>query len=357
MKFNSIPITAAEGKILGHNIAGPDGRRAFRKGKPLTAADITKLQEIGRTTVFVAELEDHDINENIAAQRIALAAQGSHTTVSKPTTGRSNLHASQLGILRIDEERLMQINLCEAVTLATLQNNSVVTPRQMVATLKIIAYSLPKNVVREAEILAQFPINTRHNPDRTPHPDPIIRVDPLPSGQVSLILSGSPTAQERITHSFEKALRPRLNAWGSDLSQIDFVPLEHEGSEQVLANTINQQIAQGADLILLAGETAIMDRYDIAPTAVELAGGRIISFGAPVDPGNLLMLARHDGHGRTVHILGAPGCSRSPKKNIIDLIIPRLLVGDYLTKIDIVKLGHGGLLEDVTERPRQRRFN
>ena len=96
-----------------------------------------------------------------------------------------------------------------------------------------------------------------------------------------------------------------------------------------------------------------MDRYDIAPRAVERAGGRITCFGAPVDPGNLLMLARH---GR-VPIIGAPGCARSPKQNIVDLIIPRLLAGDYLTKMDIVRLGHGGLLEDVPERGRPRKLS
>ncbi len=354
MKFGSVPLEQATGKILGHNIAGPDGRRAFRKGKPLTEADIAKLRQIGRQTVFVAELEPSDIDENSAAQRIALAAQGEHLYLSKPATGRANLHSDTLGILRIDEERLMQVNLCDAVTLATVGNNSVVQPRQMVATLKIIAYGLPKNIVREAEILAQYPIHARQ---QGAHIDPLLRVDPLPKRQVSMILSGSITAQERIIQSFRKALHPRLASWGSELGRVDFVSLEEESSEGVLAQTITAHIDQGSEMIILAGETAIMDRYDIAPTAVELAGGRIISFGAPVDPGNLLMLARYDGNGRTVHIVGAPGCSRSPKQNIVDLVIPRLLVGDYLTKIDIVKLGHGGMIEDVKERPRQRKFS
>jgi molybdenum cofactor cytidylyltransferase len=104
------------------------------------------------------------------------------------------------------------------------------------------------------------------------------------------------------------------------------------------------------ELLILASDTAIMDQHDIAPRAVERAGGRVVCFGAPVDPGNLLMLARYG----SVPIVGAPGCARSPKRNIIDLLLPRLLAGDYLTRLDILRLGHGGLLEDVAERPQPR---
>ena len=100
-------------------------------------------------------------------------------------------------------------------------------------------------------------------------------------------------------------------------------------------------------MLILAGETAIMDRLDIAPRAIERAGGSIECFGAPVDPGNLLLLAECDG----VPVLGAPGCARSPKANIVDLVLPRLLAGDRLTRRDIAAWGHGGLLEDVPERP------
>lgn len=99
-------------------------------------------------------------------------------------------------------------------------------------------------------------------------------------------------------------------------------------------------------MILIAGETAIMDTHDIVPRAVERAGGHVESVGAPVDPGNLLMLA----YVNDVPIVGAPGCARSKKINIVDWILPRLLVGDRLTRRDIVELGHGGLLQDVRER-------
>jgi molybdopterin biosynthesis enzyme len=164
---------------------------------------------------------------------------------------------------------------------------------------------------------------------------------------VAVILSGSPSAADRIQRSYDPPLRTRLEMLGSDLDSITFVPLEDAHNEAEMADTIRQQAAAGADLIILAGETAIMDRFDIAPRAVERAGGTITCFGAPVDPGNLLMLAYLNG----LPIMGAPGCVRSPKRNIVDEVLPRLLVGDRLTQADIIELGHGGLLEDVPERP------
>jgi molybdenum cofactor cytidylyltransferase len=118
----------------------------------------------------------------------------------------------------------------------------------------------------------------------------------------------------------------------------------------MLTELLVQRVAEGAELIVLAGETAIMDRYDIAPRAIECAGGEVTCFGAPVDPGNLLMLA----YLGDVPILGAPGCARSPKANVIDWVLPRLMSGERLEREDLLVLGHGGLLEDTPLRPAPR---
>lgn len=346
-----MPLNEAIGKILGHNIAGLDGRRAFRKGKPLGPADVVKLKALGRNSVYVAILDDNDIEENRAALQIAEAVSGLNTTLSRPTTGRANILAEQLGLLRIDTERLMQVNMLDSVTLATIENHSVVSPRQMIATLKVISYGVPNNVVREAVRIGQEGLMAGRSTG------PIIRVDKLEHKRVGLILSGSPAVKERIIAGFTKALTPRLQSWGSDIDRVAFIPLEDEQGEIELACEIERMVANRIDLIILAGETAIMDRFDITPRAVERSGGRVTCFGAPVDPGNLLMLARHDAGPHSVQIIGAPGCARSPKRNIIDLVIPRLLIGDYLTKIDIVQMGIGGMLDDVIERGRPRKLN
>lgn len=332
MKFEPVPLSSAKGKILGHNIADADGRRLLRKGKPLSDEDLEKLRVLGRSSVYVAIMEPDDVDENKAARRVAEAVRGPGLHLAGVAFGRANLLADGIGILRIDVDRLIQINECNGITLATLATHSPVHARQIVATVKIIPYAVPESVVRLVEEIAA-------------EQRQIVRVDALPSRSVGMILSGSTSIHERLISDFTP-LRDRIETLGSSVARTDFVALEDESDEAVLAEMLKEHIGTGIGMILLAGETAIMDPHDIVPRAVERAGGHVESVGAPVDPGNLLMLA----YIGDVPIVGAPGCARSRKTNIVDWILPRLLVGDKLTRRTIVELGHGGLLQDVRER-------
>lgn len=336
MKFGPVPLEEAEGKILGHNVTGADGRRALRKGRSLTAEDVERLRRLGRERVYVAQMEADDVDEDTAAGRVAKAVMGDGLRLSGPSTGRANLYTTARGVLRVDVGRLERINRCQGVTIATLPANTAVSDGKAAATVKILPYALPRATVEKAVDVAAD--------------GPILAVDAFPERRVALILSGSPAAQDRIERTFANALRPRLEALGATLESVDFVPLEEADGETRLTAAIEERLADGMEMIILAGETAIMDRYDMAPRAVERAGGDVVCFGAPVDPGNLLMLAYHG----PTPIVGAPGCARSPKDNIVDLVLPRLLVGDRLGREDVVAFGHGGLLEDVPERPSPR---
>jgi len=332
MKFEPVSLSEAKGKILGHNIAGANGQRLLRKGKPLTEDDLEKLRALGRATMYVAEMEPYDVDENKAARRVAEAVCGLGLRITGVASGRANLLSDQQGIPRIDVERLAQINKCDGITIATVMTHSPVHARQIVATVKIIPYAVPESVVSAVEAIAS---GSRQ----------IVRVDALPSRSVGMILSGSTSIHQRLISDFDP-LRVRIEKLGSSVTRTDFVALEDEADEIALADMLKQQISTGVRMILIAGETAIMDAHDIVPRAVERAGGTVESVGAPVDPGNLLMLA----YIKDVPVVGAPGCARSRKTNIVDWILPRLLVGDRLTRKDIVELGHGGLLQDVHER-------
>ncbi len=336
MKFGPVSLEQAEGKILAHNVAGQDGRRAFRKGKPLSAADVAALRQLGRTVVYVAELAADDVDENAAAQRVASAVKGEGLRLVGSASGRVNLLATARGVLRVDAGRLNRVNEYDGITIATLASDATLRPRQMAATVKIIPFAVPEKSVREVEAIAA-------------EGGALIHLDELSSRTVGLILSGSPSVQKRLIADFAP-LSERVEALGSQVAMTDYVPLEDDQGESLLAQALSRQRQAGAQLIILAGETAIMDRHDLAPRAVERAGGQVESLGAPVDPGNLLMLAYME----EVPILGAPGCARSRKVNIVDWILPRLLVGERPTRADIAALGHGGLLEDVRERPMPR---
>ncbi len=339
MKFGLVSLDNALGKILGHNIAGPDGKRALRKGKPLTPDDLAALRAMGRTQVYVAEIEPGDVGEDEAARRVAAAVMGAGLKASGPAFGRVNLLAtlpadSVAGVLRVETGKLARLNDHDGVTAATLVTHSAVRARQMVATIKIIPYAVPDSILRSVEAIG----------------GPMVWVDALRPKKAGLILSGSLSARDRVLRDFDAPLKGRLVALGATADWVDYVSLEDENGERDLAEAIVRQCRAGAELIVLAGETAIMDRYDIAPRAIERAGGEVTCFGAPVDPGNLLMV----GYLGSVPVLGAPGCVRSRKVNVVDWVLPRLLAGDRLTRREVMGLGHGGLLEEILERPMPR---
>jgi molybdenum cofactor cytidylyltransferase len=329
MKFGPMPLDEAEGKILAHHIASPDGHLAFHKGKPLAAGDIAKLRELGQKCVFAVKLEPGDLDENQAADRVARIVCGENLSLSMTHVGRTNLQAQSLGILHIDKKRLDRINMIEGITLATLLNYSVVRPRQTVATVKVVPFAVPEQSVNQAEHIGQ-------------ESGPVLSLTPLPSKSVALLLTGSSNARQRVVKSFVSPLQNRVEALGSCMKAPHFVSVDADDlGVSALTDAIQMALGEGTDIILLAGETAIMDIHDLAPMVLAGMGGEITCFGAPVDPGNLLMVA----YLGKVPVLGAPGCARSLKPNVIDWILPRLLAGERLTRGDISSLGHGGLLE------------
>ena len=336
MIFHSLPLSAALGKILGHNIARRDGTRLMRKGKPLGEAEIELLRAEGRDSVVVAELALDDVGEDAAARAVAEAVCGRGLRNVGAAGGRVNLLAEAHGVLRVDTARVHAINAIEGITLATLAAHGPAQPRQIAATIKIIPFAVPATALAQAQAIAA---------------GPVVWLDVLPARSVTLVLSGSAGAEARIVADFEAPIRARLEARGAALAQVVYAPLEDAHDEARLADVLAASAAREDGLVILAGETAIMDRHDLAPRALERAGGRVAIYGAPVVPGNLLMV----GYIGSMPVMGAPGCVRSPKHNVVDMVLPRLLAGDALTQADVAGLGVGGLLEEIAERGMRRR--
>lgn len=326
MIVKPLPLDEAVGHILVHNQTGADGRRVLRKGKTLAAGDVALLQELGKSQVFVAILEADDLDENEAAQRLGelLAAPG--IMASKAITGRVNLVAETAGVFKVKADALLDLNEQAGITLGTLPTNSLVEPGQGLGTLKIIPYSVPQAALGAAEAIIR-------------RQAPLLELKPFVVKQAVLITTGSREAKEKVVGSFAPALRDRLARYGTTLLEGPYVAED----EQEISAALSQVLANGAELILIAGETSIMDTDDITPRAIKAAGGEVIHHGVPVEPGNLLLLAYH---GQTP-IVGAPGCARSPSFNVIDLVLPRLASGERLARRDLLALGHGGFLKSA----------
>jgi molybdenum cofactor cytidylyltransferase len=323
MRLRVVPVEEAVGRILVHNVADATGRKAFSKGHVVHPDDLEKLVQLGLQEAYVAELEPGDVHEDEAAARLAAACAGDGITASRPTTGRVNFFAAQSGLVRVDTAGLGQINAIDGLTVATLPANSLVQPKRMVATIKVIPFAVPKAALRHAEAIGQAASG-------------LVRVAVLRQIDVGLILTGSDNARNRVFATYEPPIRSRVEELGSHVLAVEYVPED----EQAIALSIEHLLAQGAQMVILAGETSIMDADDITPRGIRRAGGTIEHYGAPVEPGNLLLLAYRD----QAPVIGAPGCVKSREANVVDLVLPRLLAGERLGKADVVALGVGGLL-------------
>ncbi len=301
----------------------------MKKGRVLSAADIEAIAGAGVEEITVVRLEPDDVREDAAADRVATAVAGPGIATAPAFTGRANLFADAKGLLVFDRDRLDTLNLIdEAVTLGTLPPYAVVEPRQMVATVKIIPFAVPEDAVARCATIAA-------------EGGKLLRVAAFRPLAVGLIQTRLPGLKETILDKTREVTKGRLDALGCTLA------LErrcaHKSKE--LAAEIGAVIAE-FDLLLIHGASAIVDRRDVIPTAIELAGGTVDHFGMPVDPGNLLLL----GHLRGKPVLGLPGCARSPKVNGFDWVLERLVAGLPMGSKEIMSMGAGGLLAEIPAR-------
>lgn len=324
MRLETLPLDAAAGHILCHNLADAQGRKAFPKGRVVRREDLPRLAALGLATLRVAVLEPGDVHEDEAARRLAAAVAGEGVVASAPHAGRVNLRAERAGPLAVDEAALLAINELDGLTVATLAAHSLARPGRDLATIKVIPFAIAEAALGRAEAAGRAAGG-------------VLRVRALRLGRVGVVLVSSPAARLRVERGVYPAIEGRVVELGGAIFACRQVPPD----EAAVAAAVAALAAEAAELIIVAGETSVMDLDDVTPRGIQLAGGRIEHYGAPVEPGNLLLMAYL---GEGLPVLGAPGCVRSRDANIVDLLLPRLMAGERIRRRDIVALGHGGLL-------------
>jgi len=331
MQFGRFPVAGATGAILAHGVR--QGDLSFRKGRILSADDIKTLQEAGISDITIAWAEPGDVPEDKAAARVgdAAAAKDGSVRVGAAFTGRVNLYSQTAGLVLIDAAAIDAANRQdESITLATLQPFAKVAAGQMLATIKIIPFA-----AREASIAAV---------EKLLAASAAIRVASFLPRNVALILTHLPGMKPTLLDKSREALDARLKPLGSAITFERRVPHDIGAVSDAIG------AAAGADLILLFGASAIADRRDVLPAALERAGGRISVLGMPVDPGNLLMTGTLNG----LPVIGLPGCARSLRLNGFDFVLWRVLADLPVGRTEIAALGVGGLLADTPVRPHPR---
>jgi molybdenum cofactor cytidylyltransferase len=332
MKFGSVPVVEAKGGIAVHSIRKPGV--VLKKGTLVGADEIAALQSAGINEIVVARLEPGDVSEDQAAAEIATAVAGEGVKVERAFTGRANLFADRPGVLVVDKTAIDCLNLIdESVTFATLAAFKPVVAGEMIATVKIIPFAVA-GAVRDAAVAVA----------RTKAP--LIGVAPYRIRKVGVVSTVLPGLAPKVVEKTLRVTAERLEPAGAAIVAERRVP--HE--QAAIAQAIEAVLREGAELVIVFGASAIADRRDAIPAAIEAVGGRIEHFGMPVDPGNLLLIG--DARGRPV--LGAPGCARSPKENGFDWVLMRLLAGLEVPREAIAGMGVGGLLMEIVTRPQPR---
>ncbi len=321
MRFGAVPLGEAEGAILAHSVRL--GAQVLRKGVCLGPVQLADLQAAGLAEVVVARLDPGDLHEDAAAARVAAAMLGLRVTAAR--TGRVNLHATGPGVLRVNVAAIRAFNGVNAmITLACLPPFARVAAGDMVATVKIIAYGVPgADVARACGLLG--PALSRAAP--------VLATATL----IETRLDAMPAPKGR------NALAVRLARLGVTLGPR--VVVAH--ARQALAQALD---AATGDIVFVLTASATSDPDDIGPAALRGAGGEVVQFGIPVDPGNLLFLGRLG----QKPVIGLPGCARSPALNGADFVLERVVCGVSVTPGDLADMGVGGLLKEIASRPRPR---
>lgn len=330
-KVKVVPVMEAVGTVLCHDITqiipGKVKGRAFKKGHIVQAEDIPRLLDIGKENLYVWDLEDGFLHENDAALRIAKAAIGPGINFSEPNEGKVNLNAAQRGLLKVNVNALRQLNLMDDVMFATLHNNQVVDQGKLLAGTRIIPLVIDTDKIQKVEEI--FRINY-----------PMMEIKPFKSCKVGVVTTGSEVYHGRIKDKFGPVIREKMQQLGSEV--IDQI-LVSDSVEMIVA-AINQLLEAGADFIAVTGGMSV-DPDDVSPAGIRAAGGEIITYGAPTLPGAMFMLA----YIGNVPVVGLPGCVMYHRSSIFDLVVPRILAGERLTRQDIADLGHGGLCLNCKE--------
>jgi Probable molybdopterin binding domain len=329
--MQKIPIHQAVGMILGHDVTriipGKFKGPAFKKGHIIQADEVDAFLNIGKEHVFALTIPDGCIHENEAARRIARKSVGRGVTLTEPSEGKVTLVAEGKGLLKVNAAALESINGIESIIFATLHTNQTVAKDRPIAGTRVVPLVIEEERVEQVERLCR-----KHFP--------VVEVKPLRSLDVGIVTTGSEVYLGRIEDKFGPIVKAKFTGLGSRVIGQKLV----SDDTDLTVKAIYEFLDQGAQLIAVTGGMSV-DPDDQTPASIRKAGGEVVAYGAPVLPGAMFMLA----HIGNVPVLGLPGCVMYYGASIFDLVVPRILAGEDVTREDIVKMGHGGFCSNCAD--------
>ena len=330
--LKKIKVENAVGTQLAHDITeirpGEFKGPAFRKGHTVCDDDICRLQKLGKNHLYLIDLDDDEIHENQAAAILAKALAGDGIVwEDNPKEGKIGLHAAFDGLLKVETAPLAAFNMVDEVMCATLHSNTLVKKGELVGATRAIPLVMKRAPVDRAAAIAAQCKGT-------------LKVKPLKKAKTGLVITGNEVFHGLIEDRFAPVLSEKIEALGSDVSGITFVP----DNEVKIVQAIDDHLAKGCDLLLLSGGMSV-DPDDVTRKAIRLCGADDFHYGAAVLPGAMFLTA----YIGDIPLLGIPACGLHHKTTVLDLVLPRVLAGERIEKKDLSFMGHGGLCKDCQE--------
>ncbi|PWK09632.1 molybdopterin-binding protein [Tumebacillus permanentifrigoris] len=320
-----VRVEAAIGMRLAHDLTrivpGVFKGRAFTKGHIIQATDIPELLKIGKEHIYVLDLSDGELHEDDAALRMAAVLGGEHMAHEEPHEGKVVLKSAIQGLLKVNVEGLFQINSVDEIAVVSRRTNTVLEVGDKICGLRAIPLTVAEEKVNLVEKIAR---ETQ-----------VFTIKPFQRMKVGVITTGSEVLKGRIEDKFGPVVRAKLERFGSEVLKQKIVG---DAVEDIRAAIVEFH-AQGADMVICTGGMSV-DPDDRTPGAIKAAATQVVSYGMPMLPGSMLMLAYRE----TMPIFGLPGCVIFDEFTSFDLLLPRVLAGETVTRAEIAELGHGGLL-------------
>lgn len=320
-----IKTTEAEGHVLCHDLTrivkGETKDAAFRKGHVVTKEDIPMLLSMGKENLYVWEKQPGMLHENEAAEILYSLCAGEHMRPTPVKEGKIEVVAEVDGLLRVDVNKLRAVNSQGQMMIACRHTNSPVKKGDRLAGTRIIPLVIEEEKMREATLAAAG--------------GEILTLHPYKPKKVGIVTTGSEVYKGLIQDTFTPVLIEKLREVGAEAAWHEVLPDDHSAVTQAILGMIEQ----GADMVLCTGGMSV-DPDDKTPLAIKNTGATVISYGAPVLPGAMFMLAYYKGE---IPVVGLPGCVMYAKRTIFDIILPRLVADIPVTQEDLAALGHGGL--------------
>lgn len=323
--MKKVKIEDAIGSVLAHDmtkvVPGEYKGVAFKKGHIIQENDLEELKDMGKFHVFVFELGEAELHENEGAFRLANAVAGKNTTLTDAKEGKVDIYSNIFGRYKLSLEGLDTVNEGEGLILATRHRDTVVRPGDQLAGAKIIPLVIEKKRIEEIE-------------NYTVSSGKIMEVVPFIPLKVGILVTGSEVYYKRIEDRFAAVLEKKVTDFGGTVMSKAFAPDELN----IIEKEIRQMIEIGCDCIIVSGGMSV-DPDDLTPTAIKSIATEVITYGSPVLPGAMFMMAYY----QEIPIMGVPACGMFNKITVLDLILPYVFTQEKVTRKMIKSKAHGGL--------------